>query len=402
MSTPDDRESLESSAPAPEEVAAIPVTTDAVKPVTRTSNNYNETGDDSEKEDDEDEDLFDTEEDAVSSEEYVANVETEPKSADSHQPPPSSHQKIKIEDSNNDDEAVQPSVKTEASQLKSNLSGAIPRKNSHSSSVVNKEEKGEATADQDSEKSAVRSKLSVLTATIPRKSNTSNRTAPEENENPSMSLVEDPRALKFGLPKGVTLPKSVNDESLNERLLETLRSLPLQLINDALQEYDDAVVVKGESIRNHGAYLFGVIKRYVSVQERANKGGEGAGILPMGQELTPQVHERLQQLVESGFCSEEEMNEKVKLKIRMLSEKDAIFAVEELASVPRSQIRNFGSYFMGILNRYMRGEPSKLKQQQQNNNNKVCVVGLSSGMYLKMFLNSFPSFRFGLHIPASQ
>ncbi|KAG7349735.1 hypothetical protein IV203_012332 [Nitzschia inconspicua] len=92
----------------------------------------------------------------------------------------------------------------------------------------------------------------------------------------------------------------------------------------------------------------------------------------MGQDLTPNVQQRLQNLVASGFCSEEEMNEKVKLKIRMLSEKDAMFAIDELASVPRSQIRNFGSYFMGILNRYMRGEPTKVQQQQQQqqNNNK--------------------------------
>ena len=50
------------------------------------------------------------------------------------------------------------------------------------------------------------------------------------------------------------------------------------------------------------------------------------------------------------------MNDKVKSKIRMLSEKDALFAIDELSSVEREQIRNFSSYFMGILNRYMRGD----------------------------------------------
>jgi hypothetical protein len=66
--------------------------------------------------------------------------------------------------------------------------------------------------------------------------------------------------------------------------------------------------------------------------------------------------ERLERLVTGGFCTQEEMNDKVKSKIRMLSEKDALFAIDELSSVERGQIRNFGSYFMGILNRYMRGE----------------------------------------------
>ena len=98
-----------------------------------------------------------------------------------------------------------------------------------------------------------------------------------------------------------------------------------------------------------------MIKRYVNVQERAAR-GETEGSLPMGPELTPAVQERLNKLVENGFCSHEEMNDKIKSKIRMLSERDALFAVDELASVERYQIRNFGSYFMGILNRYMRGE----------------------------------------------
>lgn len=169
------------------------------------------------------------------------------------------------------------------------------------------------------------------------------------------SAESDNTAAKFGLPAGIVVPASVTPTLLQGRLLETLRGLPKQLINDALLEYDDAVQIKGESIRNHGAYLFGVIKRYVSVQERATS-GEGEGILPMGPELTPSVSERLQQLVVKGFCTQEEMNDKVKSKIRMLSEKDALFAIEELSSVDRAQIRNFGSYFMGILNRYMRGE----------------------------------------------
>jgi hypothetical protein len=56
----------------------------------------------------------------------------------------------------------------------------------------------------------------------------------------------------------------------------------------------------------------------------------------------------------------------------MLNEKDALHAIEELSSVQRKSIRNFSSYFMGILNRYMRGEPvstnqkNALKLQQQH------------------------------------
>jgi hypothetical protein len=170
---------------------------------------------------------------------------------------------------------------------------------------------------------------------------------------------------KYGLPEGVKIPASVDTASLLQgRLLDTLKSLPVNLINDALTEYDDAVHTKGDSIRNRGGYLFGVLKRYGSVHDRAVS-GEGEGILPMGEGLTPAVNERLEHLVTSSFCGREEMNDKVKSKIRMLSEKDAFFAIAELEGTNRSQIRNFGSFFMGILNRYMRGDASSYAQQQQ-------------------------------------
>lgn len=172
---------------------------------------------------------------------------------------------------------------------------------------------------------------------------------------PPRNMLSSIDPAKFGLPSGVIIPPSVKGDLLSGKLLDTLKTLPQQLINDALTEYDDAVQIKGEAIRNHGAYLYGVIKRYINVQERAAR-GEGNGVLPMGVDLTPAVQGRLQKLVADHFCTQDEMNEKVKSKIRMLSEKDALFAIDELASVERRQIRNFGSYFMGILNRYMRGD----------------------------------------------
>lgn len=177
---------------------------------------------------------------------------------------------------------------------------------------------------------------------IPRKSNSA-KVAPSS---PAATSTK-PRVsgVRYGLPEGVVVPQSIVDNRLldvemhapGSKLLEVLKSLPVNLINDALTEYDDAVEIKGASaIRNHGAYLYGVVKRYVSVHERAMS-GEGTGILPMGEDgLTDTVEQRLQQLVTSGFCSVQEMNDKVKSKIRMLSEKDALFALEELSSVERS------------------------------------------------------------------
>jgi hypothetical protein len=165
------------------------------------------------------------------------------------------------------------------------------------------------------------------------------------------------KASRYNLDESVIIPDSVDESLLEGRILESLRQLPPNLCNDALQEYHDAIKQQ-KSIRSHGAYLFGVLKRYLSVHERA--GDEGS----MGHQLTPVVQSRLDQLVRDGFCTEDEMNEKVKGKIRMLSEKDALFAIEEFGGVDRGSIRNVGSYFMGILNRYMRGERSKDRQAQ--------------------------------------
>ena len=161
------------------------------------------------------------------------------------------------------------------------------------------------------------------------------------------------------------------------KTLDNLRSLKdVKLINDALKEYDDAVKLNGNTIRHHGAYLLGVVKRYVSVQERAARSG-GASI-PMGNELTPPVHQRLQKLVKDGFCtSVETRDDKVQAKLKMLSEKDALAAIEEMASVDRSSVRNFGSYFMGILNRYMRGEKQQMSENKGANYQVSHILGLN-------------------------
>jgi len=77
-------------------------------------------------------------------------------------------------------------------------------------------------------------------------------------------------------------------------------------MNESLAEYDDAVQIKGGNIRNHGAYLFGVVKRYVDVQD--SRGGN-AYLQPS---LTFAVHKRLEELVQSGFMTQLECDEKVR------------------------------------------------------------------------------------------
>ncbi|KAG7349736.1 hypothetical protein IV203_012333 [Nitzschia inconspicua] len=222
---------------------------------------------------DDDEDLFGTgteNEDEPDSSKDKKQVDEEPGADETETPAAaaSSPSQSDVKEQPEPMGEIQPGVKKEDSSEKSDLTAAIPRKNNVSASPGGND--NAATADtepepQKAEDSPIKS--DVLKGAIPRKSSAANVS---NNSSPSKALAEDPRATKYGLPKGVTLPKTVKDDALSGRLLETLQSLPLQLINDALQEYDDAVQTKGNSIRNHSAYLFGVIKRYVSVQERAN------------------------------------------------------------------------------------------------------------------------------------
>lgn len=168
------------------------------------------------------------------------------------------------------------------------------------------------------------------------------------------------------LPPGVALPDSVDPSLIDGRLRNILFQLPPEQINNALIEYDDAVKTKDGQIRNHKAYLFGVVKRYANVQEKASGSYANGrpGEKPMGNELTQQVKERLQKMIDVGFCKQEDLTVKVVAKLKMLTERDAMAAIEEISAVERAQIRNFGSYFMGILNRYMRGE--KTPQQHRD------------------------------------
>lgn len=69
----------------------------------------------------------------------------------------------------------------------------------------------------------------------------------------------------FGLSDAVKIPFSVDTKLLEGGILAKLKALPATLANDALQEYDDALNIKGGSIRNKGAYLYGVISESVEI-----------------------------------------------------------------------------------------------------------------------------------------
>jgi len=163
------------------------------------------------------------------------------------------------------------------------------------------------------------------------------------------SLDDGAAAAPLVLPDGITLPATVTPDMLDGRLRRLFLDLTPSQMRDVLEEYDDAVREKGHEIRNRNAYLFGVVKRYRTLID----GGPDAS---QGRSLSAPVIARLNALVASGFCTAEEIDAKLKARMRMLPEKDALDAIDEMNGCSRAEIRNFGSYFMGIMNRYRRGE----------------------------------------------
>ena len=93
----------------------------------------------------------------------------------------------------------------------------------------------------------------------------------------------------------------------------------------ALEEYDEAIQQQ-KPIRNHIGYLTGVLKRYLSIQERTSRPGDGAGA--MG-EMTAAVKGLIQtKLFDTGFCTEIDLDEKLTAKLKQLPEREAMAAIE--------------------------------------------------------------------------
>lgn len=85
-------------------------------------------------------------------------------------------------------------------------------------------------------------------------------------------------------------------------------------------------------------------------------------------------------------------HDRIVAKLESLPEKDALNAIDELLGVDPSIIRNIQSYFIGILNKYQRGEgraqraEARKKEQQQSVREKWELLFCS-------LLQRFPSLR---------
>jgi len=173
-------------------------------------------------------------------------------------------------------------------------------------------------------------------------------------------------AVGMALPPGVSIPPSMDASILltSERALSLLRQLTPPQVQAALFEFVDAMQANGDRVRNVQAYLVGVIKKYIQALEKdPNRGitvqdhhdSLGPNIAA-GDEMAPLVKTSLNKLIDSGFCSPGEISDKVMTKLNMLGEKNALLAINEISGCQRDKIRNFSSYFLGILNRYLKGE----------------------------------------------
>lgn len=107
----------------------------------------------------------------------------------------------------------------------------------------------------------------VLASAIPKKDVVSGLapSASKPTNPPSTTTPPHMAGSIFGLSDAVKIPFSVDTKLLEGSILAQLKALPAHLANDALQEYDDALQIKGGSIRNKGAYLYGVISEYLAL-----------------------------------------------------------------------------------------------------------------------------------------
>ncbi|KAL3796797.1 hypothetical protein HJC23_010944 [Cyclotella cryptica] len=158
------------------------------------------------------------------------------------------------------------------------------------------------------------------------------------------------------LPPGVVLPPSVTPQVLAGKPKRMLLELPRESMIQALAEFDMAVKEKGSEIRSLSAYFVGVIKRYKMIQQGGKPG-----------QLSDRVLARLERLVNSGYCTQSEIDGQLKSKLTMLSEEDALSAIDEMNLIERSEIRQFASYFMGIMNRYAKTRHANAGNNINNN-----------------------------------
>ena len=182
-----------------------------------------------------------------------------------------------------------------------------------------------------------------------------NHAMPINHSQPNNGMMQGTIIVpSLNLPPGVIIPPTLNPTPFvsSPKAMELLMSLTPQQMTEALAELDQAINSKGASnIRSLTGYSIGVFKRYHNVNSKQRKNGDPV----MTDGLTPVVRVSLQKMVDNGYCTKAEVSDpKIDQKLRMLSEHDALLAIDELVSVPRNTIRNFVNYFAGILNRYQR------------------------------------------------
>jgi hypothetical protein len=78
------------------------------------------------------------------------------------------------------------------------------------------------------------------------------------------------------LPDGIQLPPTVTPGMIDGRLRRAFFDLTPSQMREVLTEFDDAVRDKGGEIRNHTAYLFGVVKRYKTTYGDTNPIPQGS------------------------------------------------------------------------------------------------------------------------------
>ena len=170
----------------------------------------------------------------------------------------------------------------------------------------------------------------------------------------------------LNLPLSVSLPSSVDPKMLlqSSKAYQLLHQLTHEQMQAALSEFDEAIKNQEKMVVNRTEYLIGVLKRFSDVTFKECWSDSPV----MANKLTPTVQDMLQKMVDSGFCTQAELDDDLCTRLRLLSERDAVLALEKLSRTPRERIKKFHSYAIDSLNSYVL---SVLEgDQKQNAQNK--------------------------------
>jgi hypothetical protein len=152
----------------------------------------------------------------------------------------------------------------------------------------------------------------------------------------------------FPSPEVTSISSSEVNDSLRPVNDDALLDGNPSFVSDAvLAVYE--TTVDSDASDQHRCYHFSSLTRTFDwLHQRSRERGG-----PMGYNLTQNVKGRLDDVVKSGFCVQDEADKVIKPMLRVLSEKCALESLARLTKYPRPFLRKLGSLLMARMKEVM-------------------------------------------------